>query len=589
MDFQATRHIKVYQIDTRFYEVRDFANHAQVIQHIVDKHRKSIDKEDDCSRPVSSVCLDLTTYYIYTFNKSEMESAWTAFLPQEIINPEDFTVQTVSFVLFASINNTLFAIIGGSGVQVIKRYMNHTFGIDLFERISDPANDVVYSIDSRGITGNLSLTRETYRNEQRLIDSLQFGRIPVHMRLLLRDVLMADVFNFLAVEDITKVVAEVSSSFFIKYRMTFDETHALLLRIDEILQINQPKPLSLFVRERDKGLIENNYRLGLYARLRDDMMLKIPPGSDPSTKGFDYDFTHPSKWDEYYECDTYKLIARNAEIPFHTSEDRHGLYRATLDYIYTSLEENTQFNFNSIISGIRVYGYRNGDQRTHAMFTQHLSCELEFGSRPLFLLDDKWYRVKGDFVETLTEECKAMIRAHGITELKVDIPWPPGYLDEEHYNEQYSARANFMVFDRKLSQNIELCDLLYEDDQYIYLIHVKKGFNAKIRDLSNQILISSQRLWSDVKSGSFEYLRGTLMRYNQGRAIPTTENQFLSKFKEKKVIYVMAFSSDRKDGKSIFANLDSLQSNIAKFSLVQSVREMNSKNYPLRIFEIPST
>ncbi len=589
MDFSVTRHIKVYQIDTHFYEIRDLAGHASVIQHIVDKHRKTVERNDDCGKPVSSVSIENTTYSIYTFNRREMESEWTAFLPQEIINSDDFTVQTVSFVLFASINNTLFAIIGGSGMQVIKRYLNHTFGIDLFEKISDPANDIVYSLDSRGITGNLSLTRDTYRNEQRLIDSLQFGRIPVHMRLLLRDVLMTDVFDCLSIEDINKVVVEVGSSFFIKYRMTFDEAHALIQKLDEILQINQSGPLSLFVRERDKGLIENNFRLGLYARLRDDMMLKIPPGSDPNAKGLDYDFTHPAKWDEFYECDTYKLFARNAKVPFHTSENRHGLYRATLEYIYASLDENTQFNFNSIISGIHVFGFKNGVQLTHAMFAQHLACELDFGGRPLFLLDDKWYRVKGDFVEMLTEECKAMIRAHGILDLEVDIPWPPDNLDEEDYNKRYSSRTNFMVFDRRLSQNIELCDLLYEDDQYIYLIHIKKGFNAKIRDLSYQILISSQRLWSDLKSGSFEFLKGALLRYNQGRAVPTTEEQFLSKFKEKKIVFVMAFSSDRRDGKSIFANLDSLQSNIAKFSLVQSVRDMNSKNFPLRIFEIPNS
>ncbi|MBX2980314.1 MAG: TIGR04141 family sporadically distributed protein [Flavobacteriales bacterium] len=588
MDYSVTRHIKVYQIDTLFYEIRDYSEHSKVIQHIVDKHRKATNREDSCGKPVNNIKIDNTDYFIYTFNQDEVESAWTAFLPQEIINPDDFTIQTVSFVLFSSVNNTLFAIIGGSGMQVIKRYLNHTFGIDLFERIADPANDIVYSIDSRGITGNLSLTKETYRNEQRLIDSLQFGRIPVHMRLLLRDVLVADVFDFLAVEDMTKVVAEVCSSFFIKHRMTFDETHALLQRLDEILQIQQPKPLSLFVRERDVGLIENNHRLGLYSRLRDDMMLKIPPGSDPNAKGLDYDFTHPSKWDEFYECDTYRLFARNAEIPFHTSGDRHGLYRAALQYIYENIEENTPYNFKAIISGIRVYGYRNGAQCTHAMFTQHLSCELEFGSRPLFLLDDKWYRVKGDFVETLTDECKAMIRAHGIPELCVNIPWPHGNLDEEAYNAQYSAQPGFMVFDRKLSQNIELCDLLYEDEYNIYLIHVKKGFNAKIRDLSNQILISSQRLWSDLKSGSFEFLRGTLLRYNQGRSEPVLEESFYAKFKAKKIVYVMAFSSDRRDGKSIFHNLDSIQSNIAKFSLVQSVREMNSKNYPLKVFEIPS-
>jgi hypothetical protein len=138
-----------------------------------------------------------------------------------------------------------------------------------------------------------------------------------------------------------------------------------------------------------------------------------------------------------------------------------------------------------------------------------------------------------------------------------------------------------------LGQNIELCDLMFEDESHLYLIHVKKGFNAKMRDLSNQIIISAARLWNDVKSGRYEFVDAVLEAYNNSRAgrdvIPLQD--FRNRF-NKEIIYVMAFNSDLVGHRRIIDNLENIRSNIAKFCLVQGVKEMQSAHYPLKIFEI---
>lgn len=48
----------------------------------------------------------------------------------------------------------------------------------------------------------------------------------------------------------------------------------------------------------------------------------------------------------------------------------------------------------------------------------------------------------------------------------------------------------------------------------------------------------------------------------------------------------MAFKSDTKRVPVIRNNVEKLDSNIAKFSLIQCIREMSTYNYPIEIIEI---
>lgn len=584
--FETKHEVKFYQIDTSFYEFKEIKNFEQIIMHIVNKHRKKILNEKEIDIEIPSTEIDGIRYYIYVFDQVVKESSWKEFLPNEITVNQDFNIRTVSFVLFSIVKDRIFAIIGGRGISVIKRYLNQSFGLDLFEKIADPTVDVVNIIESRGIVGNLSSLKVTYKDEQKLSDSLSFGRIPNKITLQLRDVLKDEVFNVVDFKNADKIYVEISTSFFIKWKLSFLETHQVLNRIDEILDYDIQTSLSRFIRIKDKNLTENSLRLNLYKEIRDDMASKFPFETDTYGIKFDQDFIHPSKLNGFYLCDRYAMYERNAKLPFYETNDRTTLYYAGLKFLYESEDTNTQSDFNYKISGIRVLGYINNEKETEAMFAQHLTCEISLNNHPIFLIDNKWYRVRNDFLSSINEQCSSMIRANYLKNGILDIPWDNTIKDEGEYNLKYSKKDGFIVLDKMLGDNIELCDLLYEDESTIYLIHVKKGFDAKMRDLSNQILISSKRLWEDIHS-DFQFIDKVINRYSNSESctLSISINDFRAKFK-KEIIYVMAFNSQLSKNKMIINNVDKVKSNIAKFTLIQSVRDMQTNNYPLKIIEI---
>ena len=110
-----------------------------------------------------------------------------------------------------------------------------------------------------------------------------------------------------------------------------------------------------------------------------------------------------------------------------------------------------------------------------------------------------------------------------------------------------------------------------------------------MRDLSNQIIISAKRLKNSLDSGNLKFINQVVDSYNKNDLLlPKIKdsNSFLKKFKEKSITYVLAFKSTWKSGKNIKDNLDKANSNIAKYSLIQCIKEMNTTSYPISIVEI---
>ncbi|MFC5271699.1 DUF6119 family protein [Adhaeribacter terreus] len=311
------------------------------------------------------------------------------------------------------------------------------------------------------------------------------------------------------------------------------------------------------------------------------------PGSNKSMQ-LDYDFVHPQKLTAFYECDIYRVYAKGAKNPFYETRDRSTIYYETLKALYENVDPNDPWDFIKNISGIRVRGYVGELKKTEAPFINHITCEISILNSPYFLIDDNWYKVRGDFIKAINDQCSTMIKINEWSSHPLTTPWPLDEMDEGEYNLQYINTEGFIVMDKILGQHIELCDLLYESDDKIYLIHVKEGFDAKIRDLTNQVSISSNRLWNDLKSDSkflTEVFERLLKSGNLKQSI--SKDEFLKKF-EKEIIYVIAFCH-KKNNKKVSENIEDFKSNIAKFSIIQSMREMQSNSYPLKTIEIKAS
>nr|WP_315142880.1 DUF6119 family protein [uncultured Flavobacterium sp.] len=585
-DSEAKYEIKIFQIDKSFYELRELATTREIVQHIVDVHRDKINDNGSIGNLVPERTIDSVTYYTYVYNEDEKESHWASFLPSGITANETFIVQQLSLALFAEVDNQIFAFVGGSGIRVITRYINHRYGLEFYEYLADLQLDVINFITTRGISGKLSQQSETFRDGQKLMDSLNFTNIPCKINLLLREDLINTIFDFINFTS-DRVFIEISSYFCIKVRVNFLEIHNIFKVMAEVLSTNISTSLTSFILIKDRNLTDNYYRLELYYRIRQDMFDRLVPSSAVRPVKFDIDFVHPSKLQDFYECDRYEIFARGTQTPFYSGNDRTKIYTEGLKFLFSDFNPLT---FNYILSGIRVYGFKGNVQKTHAMFTQHITCELNINGRPVFLIDSNYYQVKNDFIQSINTTCEDMINKNYLRDNILTIAWQNG-ISEGNYNMSYYGSVGFRVFDKVISQNIELCDLLYEDQDSIYFIHIKKGFDGMLRDLSNQIIISATRFSNDKNSGTYEFLDGIINSYN---AQPINarnliiRDDFIHSLNNKELFFVMAFKSPLAVNVDIRNNIHNLRSNIAKYSLIQCVRDMNTNMYPLKIFDIAS-
>ncbi|MCG8475441.1 MAG: TIGR04141 family sporadically distributed protein [Cytophagales bacterium] len=582
---QTYNDIKIYQIDLNFYEFKGFnSDYSRVIDHIISYHKKNFKSDYELTYFENTLEIDPCNYRLYTFNEQEKESIWKEFLPSELIGENDFTLKSTSFSLFIQVANRLFAVIGGIGISVIKRFSNVSFGLDFYEKIAEPAIDIVHTETSRGVSGNLTSEQRTFRNEQRLQDVLSIGRVPNKFYLQLRQELKDSVFEFIDFDGAENIYLEIGAAFCIKWKISFNQLHELIIRINDALNMENSASLSRFERINDPDFTQGSLLPALLTHLRDDIVKLLSPNTNYNQL-LDYDFIHPSKWQQFYECDSYKAYLKGARKPFFETHDRTQLYHEVLKHVYSLVEPTDESNFRRILLGVRIKGFVGETRKTEAMFINHLTCEIPIGLTPHFFIDNRWYKVKGSFIDNINEQCLQILKRNILTPNPLDLPWNHNSENEGDYNLKYTDRENYWVLDKMLGQNIELCDIAVLRNNNLYLIHVKDGFDAKIRDLTNQVSISAQRLWNDLKS-DMSFLNEVYDTYSQGESNVSgiSRENFYRLFTENTITYVMAFTTNQRD-KTILGNLDEHKSNIAKFSVIQSFQE-RIDNYPIQIVEI---
>jgi hypothetical protein len=271
--------------------------------------------------------------------------------------------------------------------------------------------------------------------------------------------------------------------------------------------------------------------------------------------------------------------------PFVTVTDRTEIYRTVLHYVRSLPEISDLSSFVHVMMGVRIRGFKRQVKMTEAMFINHINCEIDLMGLAYFFISDSWYKVRGELLDELNEKCTTILKANYLEEGILHFKWEKTET-ERQYNLKYQTSKNYFVLDGILSEGIELCDIIYEDEETVYFIHVKKGFDNKIRDLSNQIDISSQLFWNDKRSGC-NFIKRTLEKAKEDGRISddTIIEDLVSRLVHKNAVFVMAFSGVSKYG-PIKDNLNRYTSNIAKFTIVNAARSGFGVNSPLMYFEI---
>jgi len=585
--------IKIYQINKDIYKFdgkpSDEDKITAIIANIYSKYKV---KNKFNINEIPIYANNYLKYYLFVHNFAEKETEWSGFLPRELISNVKFNVKNLTLLLFVSDGISLFVVVGGKGYEAIVPFINHSFGLMVFSKLINPNEDEIISINSRGLTGARSGISEQYRSEFKLIDYIRFGKVPVEIHLKLSQAISNEFFYFLQNKDNERIKIYVGKSFKVKKSLTFEELNVLIVQLGFILEREGNDYLTTYIEIKDEKLLNNLYRPLLSKEIFDDRMNVI----NQNSAKFKFDFCDPNKMTQFYEADYYILKEKQEKddgtnekyVQFAMVENRHEIYNIVIRRAVEKIEVMDLFNFRKYIQGVRICSYSDNKISTSSNFLFHFTCEFNVEGRSIFLVDTKWYILKQSFIDDLKFECVRAIKNHKLPNDIFTLPWKKSIIRKEgEYNLQYDKMDNYIVFDTYTPDGIELCDVMYIENEKIYLIHVKYGFDGSLRELDNQISLSSQRLVEDMKSGKFEYLNKIYTSAkNKSHNLSKYSFHEFKKLFNRKIIYVFAFTSQFDTDELVEENIDKYRSNIARYSLIKCTKDLLTNNFDLNICQI---
>jgi uncharacterized protein (TIGR04141 family) len=372
-------------------------------------------------------------------------------------------------------------------------------------------------------------------------------------------------------------------------KMNFTEVKKLIKDLNNLQTINEYTQLTLFHK------IENQEQIAeldntLQEKIIDDI---IAHGSaDHIIKGQEdiIEVVHPTKLEKFYECNRFEIKSKYSRGKNDIEvQNRAILYETCTKHIFDRLNNVTdRFAIKGELYKTNIIGLVNEKDITHGHFYSHVVAEIVLNSKKYFRIDGNWYCLKDEFLHLMTQDA---INFYQKYKLDVEIlnTWPDGY-DEDEYNLSHKKK-NFFVLDKRIIDNIEICDILIEHNNKLYFVHVKEGFSTNLRNCYIQVVLAAKRLSVDIKNNNGKnYLKSTLEYYNSFNSdhIVDVESILtrLSK-KELEIVFVMAYRNSTYKGYSDIEKIEKSQSNIAKYSIVQAVKEMQPY-FDMKIIDIAS-
>lgn len=585
-----TQNPKLYCINNTHRELKEIQTVKGRIEYIINfACAKKLLKEKFNEANLRTVTRDEIVYHLYLFNTKEQDSDWKEFFPPTLTEHYNFTVQKVSLVLFIETEHFIYCIIGGNAYKIIVPFIDHSFGLNTYARLMNEKEDELASIKTRGITGARAGMNEQFRDSYKLIDFIKFGKVPQEIHVKLSKGVSKENFGFLQSNEADRLNIHVGKAFKIKKSVEFNELHKLIQEMSFVMEIPANEYLSSFKEVTSSNLIEHFFKPELMKRIFDDYSYIGKVKKDTDNR-FQFDFCNPNNIQEFYEADEYHLKSKTEKggyTTFAVVDNRSSIYEATLK-IAKQRENVERFDLQVFLQGVRVTCYKDEKVGIGSMFLFHISTEFPIEGKPIFLVDNKWYSLRESFVEDLIYHTKHILGTYNLKGNILDKPWDKSIKREEQdYNMLYNEENNYIVLDRIIADGLELCDVLYYTANRIYLIHVKYGFGSKMRELTNQILISAKRLREEMGKED-----KTLLKIIHAKAKAKNRNvnnlsleEFVLLF-DKSITYVLAYSSHLTVDYEVAKNVERFKSNIARYSLVNCSGEMRANFYDLETKQI---
>lgn len=580
----------IYKIDETIFEE---ISRDDIVNKIIDSYNsKTKDSEKFIDQKLSRS--DFGNFKVKVLYASKMRTPkWRPFW-KDVVD-DDAALKScyntdASYLTFVIDNKNIYAVSGGQGNFIIQDYIDLNFGINILTRLISKDSNVIKSLQDRGVTGSIIGSTKFFRGNYKLSDEDQFGKIYKQIKAeLKKDVLLKE-FGF-SEDDIKRNAGCLAkSSFQINKSIDFDTLLEVLGKITHILDRDELFSLNKVSLLSNKGQKNKDLLKNLEKHLFGILF-------DFCTKGgeLDFDFAHPD-FEKYFTANKY-VVEKAGKVEIASFDELDSLCDFLSDTsIRSSIDLTDLEKFLTSLHNLRIKSIdSDGGVSTQAGVRYHIHGEVTYNECTYFLIDNRWYEIRADFVNDLNKDTKELVNQNidnSILDEKCTLSD-----DENLYNQKF-IKDGYVVLDKITPENIELCDILKVTNDAIHLVHVKKGFDNSIRDLASQILISARRLQLDRKSG-YQFidlveskLKGgaksddDYLKRASGQNIPegSLKKTFQCK-KDKEICFCFAFVDTATTERSI-KSPECFRSNIAKFSLIELEKEIHRAGFGFAVIQI---
>ncbi len=539
---------------------------------------------------------DLSLFYC----RKNSNLKWKNFLQGIARANQDILKQiskTEGFVLLLSkeSNGCIYAVTGGIGYFAIQEYIDSEFGIDIISRLISKEDKIIKATKENSVMGGILGSIKYFRTNYNLYENDSFGKIYQELKTSLNKDILVGKFG-LNEEDIKKdSVCIAKSSFKLNKALSFEQMLSIIDGCESVIEYKEPIVINAVSKVIKKKNVE------LINQLDEELFNQLWRRFTKQEKSFMFDLCH-KEFEKYLTAARYEIRKNQSTKNLFSRDDFTIL--DDIDLVFEKIENSKLIDagddkneFVNLLSRLKIYSFdEEGKELTKWPLIYHIFGDVEYDDKRYFYINNVWYRIKDDFIESLNKSCDDFTQKNWFSDL--GYTWDYfNNVNENEFNSQFIGEENIIILDKIIPDNIEPCDILKWDDEHLYFIHVKAGFGNTMRDLCSQVLIAANKIIHDLNAEK-KYIEQIYCQLKNGigsndqyfnNAGKQTENytkeQFLELFNTKTPVFVLAVfdtaSSDRN-----LKIADNFKSNIAKFSLQELVKEMKGLGIGLNITQI---
>lgn len=587
--------IGVYQIDRWAYPEQTCMDIADIIIFECNRERKP----EERFKPQKLLREDFGDYKLKIFHAINIgPPKWRSFF-LNIVAPKEDIFKSInsqaSYIAFIEHSGMLFGISGGQGNFVLERYAVQNFGMEILVRLIDKNNKVIKSIKDRGVTGNILGQIKVFRGEQKFSDEDQFGKVYKQVDAELNYKILKEVFGFSNKEikkDVTGCLAK--DSFKLNKSITFEK---LLNVVSKLTSLFTCKDANFPINKVHQVSKRTNSGKDLIKKLEDQFVLSLYKSFLENLLN-EFDFTYKD-FEKYRNAALFTINEINGKQLLESSScftiDNLLLEFARNDLL---ISEDVDLFKNSFLKRF-IYSYdENGYKQTSDTIFNHFHGEITFENTVYFRIDGDWYRIQSEFIKDLNKECENTLSQIWDDSILSEPFLVKSKETEGDYNLKYAGKKGYFVFDTIINESIEFCDILYEMPDSVNIIHVKKGFNNSLRDLTNQIAISARRFAEDRNSNygfvnkiQEQTKRKLGSKSKNGKVLGSQVfpadgiQSIFSKKKDAQIFFCLAFVNSY-NNLALKGNVSKFKSSIAKYCILELRKYIQSLNFSFKVVQI---